>query len=85
MTSYGNGMRLGRINEPRPLIKSVTRTNLVSSVTVSGASGQKLVLSASPDLHTWTAIGTNVLFTNQVTFGDGSASAPRFFRAQVNP
>ncbi len=83
VTSYGNGMRLGRVNEPRPVIKSLSRANQASSISVSGATGQRLVLSASPDLHTWTAIGTNVLFTNQVTFGETSPGTPRFYRAAV--
>ncbi len=84
VTSYGNGMRVARVTEPKPLIKGIQRANQTSSVTVAGAFGQKLVLSASPDLHTWTPVGTNVMFTNQVTFGDTSAGTPRFFRAEVH-
>ena len=83
VTSYGNGMRLGRVIEPRPFLRSIQRTNTTSSVTVTGAPGQRVVLSASPDLRAWTPIGTNVMFTNQFTLGDTSSTVVRFFRAEV--
>jgi photosystem II stability/assembly factor-like uncharacterized protein len=83
VTSFGNGMRLGRVNEPRPLLRSVQRTDMTSSVTVAAAPGQRVVLSASPDLHGWTAVATNVMFTNQCILGETSAAAARYFRAEV--
>jgi hypothetical protein len=57
-------MRLGRVNEPQPVLRSIQRTNTTSSVTVAAAPGQRVVLSASPDLRGWTPIVTNVMFTN---------------------
>jgi hypothetical protein len=83
VTSYGNGMRLGRVNEPRPFLRSIQRTNTTSSVTVTAALGQTVVLSASPDLSVWTPIGTNVMFTNQFSLSDTSSAVVRFFRAEV--
>jgi hypothetical protein len=81
--SYGNGMRLGRVNEPRPLLRSIQRTNTTSSVTVTGMPGQRVILSASPDLRAWAPVATNIMFTKQFTLGDTSPAAVRFFRAEV--
>jgi hypothetical protein len=83
VTSFGNGMRLGRVNEPRPFLRSIQRTNTTSSVTVTAALGQTVVLSASPDLRTWTPAATNVVFTNPVTIGSSSALPARYFRAGI--
>lgn len=83
VTSFGNGMRLGRVNEPRPLLRTIQRTNTASSVTVAAAPGQRVVLSASPDLRGWTPIGTNVMFTNQCSLGETSSTDVRYFRAEV--
>jgi hypothetical protein len=76
-------MRLGRVNEPRPLLRGIERTNTTSSVTVAAAPGQRVVLSASPDLSGWTPIGTNVMFTNQCILGETFSAAARYFRAEV--
>ena len=83
ITSYGNGMRLGRTTEPRPLIGSLLRTNSNSTMTISAAPGQRVVVSASSDLKTWTPLWTNVMFTRQFTLSDSSSSASRFFRCMV--
>ncbi len=83
VTSYGNGMRVGRLAEPKPILKNIQHTNTTTSVTIAGAFGQRLVLSASPDLSAWTPIGTNVMYSSQYTFGDTSGGSPRFFRAEV--
>jgi photosystem II stability/assembly factor-like uncharacterized protein len=83
VTSFGNGMRLGRVNEPKPVLRNIQRTNTTASVTVTAAPGQRVILSASPDLRVWTPIATNVMFTNQLTLGDTSSTAARFFRAEV--
>jgi hypothetical protein len=83
VTSFGNGMRLGRVNEPRPLLCGIQRTNTTASVTVSAAPGQTVVLSASPDLRAWTPIATNVAFTNQFALGSTSSAPVRYFRAGI--
>jgi len=82
VTSFGNGMRLGRVSEPKPVLQ-VQRINTTSSVTVASALGQRVVLSASPDLSTWTPVATNVMFINQFSFGEPSQALTRFFRAEV--
>ena len=83
VTSFGNGMRLGRVNEPKPVLLTVQRMNTISTVTVAAAPGQTVVLSASPDLRVWTSIATNVMFTSQGTVGEASSSTVRYFRAEV--
>jgi len=83
VTSYGNGMRLGRVVEPRPILLGLKRTNSTSTLTVSAALGQQVVVSASPDLKNWNPIVTNVMYTNQVTVGEASGASPRFFRAAI--
>ena len=82
VTSFGNGMRLGRVNEPKPTLR-VQRANATTSLTALAAPGQSLVLSASPDLRNWSPITTNVVFTNAVTASDVSPAPARFYRAQV--
>ena len=83
MTSFGNGLRLGRVSEPRPVLSRIQRTNTTSSVTIGAALGQRIVLSASPDLRAWTPLATNVLFTNQISLSDTSTAPARFYRAEV--
>jgi hypothetical protein len=83
VTSYGNGIRLGRVAEPKPVLRALQRTNSNSTLIISAAPGQRVVVFASPDLRTWTPIATNVLFTSQFTVSDSSASPSRFFRASV--
>jgi hypothetical protein len=82
VTSFGNGMRLGRVVEPRPAL-SFQRYNTTSSVTVTAAPGQKVVLSVSSDLNVWTPVATNVLFSGQFNFGEVSSDTTRFYRAEV--
>jgi hypothetical protein len=82
VTSYGNGMRLGRINEPQPVL-NLQRTNSTSSLSVTAAAGQNVVVSASSNLLTWTAFATNVMYTNRIIFTDNSSNTARFFRAAV--
>ena len=83
VTSFGNGMRLGRVNEPQPVLLGLQRTGSNSVFTVAAAPGQTLVLSASPDLLAWTPFATNVMFTNRVTVGESSSAPVGFFRAEV--
>jgi hypothetical protein len=76
-------MRLGRVNEPQPVLRSIQRTNTTSSVSINAAPGQRIVLCASPDLRGWTPVATNVMFTNQCSLGETSAAAVRYFRAEA--
>jgi hypothetical protein len=83
VTSYGNGMRLGRVKEPQPAFLSLQRTSPNSLLALAAAPGQKVVVSASSDLLNWTPIATNVMYTNRITVSDTSSTSPRFFRASV--
>jgi hypothetical protein len=83
VTSFGNGMRLGRVSEPKPVLLGLQRTNASTSVTVAAAPGQRIVLSASLDLGWWTPVGTNVMFTERFIFQDVSGAGARYFRAEV--
>ena len=82
VTSFGNGMRLGRVNEPRPILR-IQMTNATPWITVEAAHGQKIVLTASPDLVLWTPIATNVMFVDPFTFDYASSADREFFRAKV--
>ena len=62
VTSFGNGMRLGRVVEPRPVLRGIQRTNTVSSVTLTPLWAKRSCLSGSPDLRAWTPAATNVVF-----------------------
>jgi hypothetical protein len=83
VTSFGNGMRLGRVIEPKPVIKSVQRTNTATLLNIQAAPGQRVVVSASPDLRTWTPAATNVIFASPFSYGEASSAGARFFRAAV--
>ena len=83
VTSYGNGMRLGRIIEPQPTIAKLQRTGQASLLTVNAATGQKLVTSVSSDLRNWSPISTNVVYANPITVNDTSANSARFYRVSV--
>jgi hypothetical protein len=85
VTSFGNGMRLGRIVEPRPQFSGIDGTNTVAYLTVKAAHGQKIVLDASTNIlsASWQPIATNVMFTDSFIFGDACSDAIRYFRATV--
>jgi hypothetical protein len=63
-------MRLGRVSEPKPVLLGIQKTSAVSLITVAAEPGQRVVLSASPDLSAWTPVKTNIMFTGQVGFED---------------
>jgi len=83
VTSFGNGMRLGRVQEPSPILRGIQKLNASSLITVAAEPGQRIVLSSSTDLRTWTAIATNFMFTGQFSFDDRSSDPVRFYRAGV--
>ena len=82
VTSYGNGLRLGRLTEPQPRLR-LQRANPVSSLTIDAAAGQRIVLASALNLSAWTPIATNLMFTGQFTVEDPAAAAARFYRAEV--
>ncbi len=84
VTSFGNGMRLGRVQEPRPSLQNLQRNGTSSTITLTAAPGQKVVLAASPDLRTWTPAATNVMFTSRFIFSEKSPAPTRYYRAEVH-
>jgi hypothetical protein len=83
VTSFGNGMRLGRVIEPRPLLFGPQMGGSGPTLTIAAAPGQTVVVSASQDLLNWTPFSTNVMYSNQVTVGDATSATTRFFRAEI--
>jgi hypothetical protein len=81
VTSFGNGMRLGRVTEPKPVLSAITATNTMLSITVAAAPGQTVVLSASTDLHAWAPFATNMVFTSPFAVSTTSSAPARYFRA----
>jgi hypothetical protein len=64
-------------------VLSLRRTNSNSTVTLSAALGQRIVLNTSSNLQTWTPLATNVMYSNPITIPDTSSAATRYFRASV--
>ena len=85
VTSFGNGLRLGRIAEPAPDVTWMEITN--GQITVQGASGQHIVVQASTNLVDWQDIGTNTVLDDTASiFDPTAASAPmRFYGVRVKP
>jgi hypothetical protein len=83
VTSFGNGMRLGRVTEPKPVLSAITATNTTFSLTVAAAPGQTVALSASTDLLAWTPFATNVVFASPFAVGTTSSAPARYFRAKT--
>ena len=81
MTSYGNGMRLGRVTEPKPVLCGLAATNTTLTLSVAAAPGQTVVLSASTDLRAWAPLATNVVFTSPFAASTTSSAPARYFRA----
>ena len=77
-------MRLGRVSEPKPVLLGIQKTGATTFINVAAAPGQRIALSASPDLSAWSPVATNIVFTGQVEFEDLSSNAVRFYRAGVN-
>ncbi|MFH0881208.1 MAG: hypothetical protein V2A34_15965, partial [Lentisphaerota bacterium] len=73
ITSYGNGMRLGRISEPNPQIaQPFLNTTGSFQCIILGAPGQRAVVQISTNLATWQAIATNVFLDDSVLFNNST-------------
>lgn len=83
VTSFGNGMRMGRISEPRPVVRSLQPGGPSDTLTVEAALGQKVVVSCSSNLATWAPVATNLMFTDAFTATNAGAETPRFYRAEA--
>ena len=69
ITSFGNGMYMGRIVEPQPTFTSFKKESDYITCEFSGASGQGIeILSAESLLGSWTAISTQYIFDASAMF-----------------
>lgn len=59
VTSFGNGLRLGRRIEPAPVVEAIA-PGPAGSVRVRAAPGQRVTLLTSPNLSVWTAVETRL-------------------------
>jgi photosystem II stability/assembly factor-like uncharacterized protein len=84
VTSFGNGMRLGRLAEPEPAITRF-HPDTPSELTVNAASGQRIILGASTNLFQWQDTATNVVLEDTMVFTNAPAGSPIFYRARVAP
>lgn len=83
VTSFGNGLRVGRLAEPRPWARTIAVSNGTAVVTLGAAHGQKVALSASADLVNWSDVSTNVAFTDSFSCSVATQGSRRFFRAEI--
>ena len=87
VTSFGNGLRLGRVVEPAPQFISLgidTNSDVVAGI--AGASGQRIALQASPVVGGWQAISTRAILDDDLVVRDRGAGTNvcRFYRAVVD-
>ena len=54
---------------------------------MTGPVGSNVVIQASPDLHTWIPLQTNLLGSGPLYFSDpqSTTNVQRFYRAQLSP
>ncbi len=83
VTSFGNGLRLGRKVEPAPVVRSFGVEP--GALRVGAAHGQRVVTSVSPDLLSWQEVATNLSFADAVDVAVDAAPAVRFYRSAVCP
>lgn len=82
VTSFGNGLRLGRAVEPPPALRSLRTSASADTIGIDAAHGQQVVVSASSNLVSWQAVATNAVFAETFEVTIPAASA-RFYRAGI--
>lgn len=88
VTSFGNGMRMGRIEEPRPAFSSIQVEIDGLSGELTGASGQELeILSTTNILAGWAPVSTQWIAETCSRFRhhDPVRARARFYKARVRP
>ena len=89
VTSFGGGLRLGRLSEPAPEFESVqAATNGSTRLRISAQSGQRLLIRASTNLLTgWQTLATNIVRDAALDFSDWvyTNRTPRFYSAAAVP
>jgi hypothetical protein len=82
VTSYGNGLRLGRRADPALRLTALDPGS-PTAVSVGAAPGQRVVVEASADHLVWSAAATNTCFDAEVTLPDAGPADLRFYRARL--
>lgn len=83
VTSFGNGMRVGKLVEPTPFVRRIDVEATRDVLTFDAHFGQTLTVSASTNLMTWQPVTTNLLFSDQLVLTNVGADAVRFYRAEA--
>lgn len=84
-TSFGNGLRVGWLTEPRPAFDRLTAGAGTVGYGGWGCDSQHLRIQTSPNLAAWSDIATNLITGGRFAGGDPTAggTSPRFYRAVV--
>ncbi|HOW96378.1 MAG TPA: hypothetical protein PK634_01190 [Kiritimatiellia bacterium] len=85
VTSFGNGLRLGRMTEPEPHLTAIQEgPHGATRLTAQGAAGQRIILQGSATLlnPTWLNMATDSVLDSTLTF---EAVPPGFYRTAVGP
>ena len=85
LTSFGNGLHVGWLSEPQPIIESLTLNNGVASFAGSSSDGQHLRFQGSTNLLDWIDLATNVVMNENFINADLQAGQfnRRFYRATL--
>ena len=85
VTSFGNGLRVGRMESEQLRFVSPSFENGRFGTQIQAPSGQEVIVSASADLKTWSDISTNTVSQGGIRFEEPAAGAQarRFYRARL--
>ena len=83
MLSFGNGMRLGRIQEPAPRLQSLAPAS--GALRLHAAPGQRAVWSRSTDLLQWRDLRTNLVNQAEILLADPESDGldRAYYKARV--
>jgi hypothetical protein len=82
-TSFGNGLRVGWLTEPRPVFDRLNIGSGTVGYSGSGSDSQQLWIQTSSNLADWGDIANNVVSGGRFGGIDTSAGGLRFYRAEV--
>lgn len=88
VASYGAGVMVGRITEPKPWIETIPDPiGVQTQIVVYAEAGQRVVVMASSDMKTWASLATNTVLDYSVSFTDPHAAnnSRRFYMAKIEP
>ena len=85
VTSYGNGLRLGRRIEPAPVLSlRAVDPGVGLELGIEGGAGQEVTLTGSSDLTSWEDLGSHRVFRGKELVRNLPAGgARRYFRGEV--